>query len=222
MERKVAVMAGTPVDTEMGMEYLRKKDGSLTLLPMAVTPTPHQTHAFQLSDTENKRRHLTELFERAEAEGVRDFFIYCNSLCGAFDFESFAAERGVRVYSPMQAYRDIGRQYSRFAVIAANNQSTAGIERSLSANDPTLDVLGLGILPLVDAVEQKLPPEEIVERFALGQLADFFKRNGAQCLILGCTHFPYFRQALERCTDLPLIDPADHMYKRLTEALSAE
>ena len=62
MEQKVAVMAGTPVDTEMGMEYLRKKDGTLALLPLAVTPTPHQTHAFQLSDTENKRRYLTKLF----------------------------------------------------------------------------------------------------------------------------------------------------------------
>lgn len=219
MERKVAVMAGTPVDTEMGMEYLRKKDRTLALLPLAVTPTPHQTHAFQLSDTENKRRYLTKLFEQAEKEGVRDFFIYCNSLCGAFDFESLARERGVRVYSPMQAYRDIGRQFSRFAVIAANNQSTAGIERSLSAHNPTLDVLGLGILPLVDAVEQRLAPEEIVRRFALAELADFFRRNGAECLILGCTHFPYFRQALERCTDLPLIDPADRMYERLVEML---
>ena len=73
--------------------------------------------------------------------------------------------------------------------------------------------------PLVDAVEQRLAPEEIVRRFALAELADFFRRNGAECLILGCTHFPYFRQALEQCTDLPLIDPADRMYERLVEML---
>ena len=36
-----------------------------------------------------------------------------------------------------------------------------------------------------------------------------------EALLLGCTHFPYIRQALTACTDLPLIDPAEEMVEIL-------
>ena len=34
-----------------------------------------------------------------------------------------------------------------------------------------------------------------------------------EALILGCTHFPYFKEALALQTTLPLIDPAEEMVK---------
>ena len=36
-------------------------------------------------------------------------------------------------------------------------------------------------------------------------------------MILGCTHFPYVKQALQAQTTLPLIDPAEEMIRMLTE-----
>ena len=212
---KVAVIAGTPVDTKMGVDYLNKKNPSIEAIAYPVTDAARNGHLFQLSSEENKLRRMNEIFSDAENNGIRNFFIYCNSLCGVFDFESFAEKRGDRVYTPLQVYRELGIKYKKSAVIAANSQSTAGIERSLFENNPDTDVLGLGMLPLVCAVEDELEPKKIIEDFKLKELASFFEKNGCECLILGCTHFPYFKEALSQETILPIIDPADVMYENL-------
>lgn len=217
----VAVIAGTLVDTDMGVAYLRSKDPDIEAVAYPATNSPHAGQVFQLSSQENKRRRFTEIFSQAEERGIRDFFIYCNSLSGVFDFEAFAAERGVRVYTPLQVYRELGSQYTRTAVIAVNNQSTAGIERSLSERNPDAEVIGLGILPLITAVEEQRDPDEIVEAFGLPHLMRFFEVNGAECLVLGCTHFPYFREALEKHTSLPIVNPADVMYAKLLAGMQA-
>ena len=153
MKANVAVIAGTLVDTAMGVEYLNAKDPEIEAIPYSATSSPREGQLFQLSDNANKRRRFTEIFDAAEEQGIRDFFIYCNSLSGVFDFEGFAAERGVRVYTPLQVYRELGRQFNRSAVMAVNNQSTAGIERSLYENNPTAEVVGMGMLSLICAVE---------------------------------------------------------------------
>ena len=41
------------------------------------------------------------------------------------------------------------------------------------------------------------------------------ERGFAEALLLGCTHFPYFKEALARRTSLPLIDPAREMLELL-------
>ena len=219
MKAKVAVIAGTLVDTAMGAEYLNQKDPELEVRAFPATSSPREGQLFQLSSQENKRRRFTEIFSQAEAEGIRDFFIYCNSLSGVFNFEGFAAERGDRVYTPLQIYRELGRTFNRSAVIAVNSQSTAGIERSLYENNPDANVIGMGMLDLISAVEDKLDPKDIVKDFGLAELCRFFEINGADCLILGCTHFPYFRSELEKVTTLPIINPADLMYEKLLAGL---
>jgi len=35
--------------------------------------------------------------------------------------------------------------------------------------------------------------------------------------VLGCTHFPYFKEALAARTRLPLVDPAEEMLRLLTQ-----
>ena len=222
MKAKVAVIAGTLVDTAMGVEYLAKKDPEIEAIACSATDSPREGQRFQPPSHENKRRRFSEIFDAAEKEGIRDFFVYCNSLSGVFDFEGFAAERGVRVYTPLQVYRELGKRYTRSAVIAVNNQSTAGIERSLFENNPNAEVVGLGILSLISAVEDRRDPAEIVQSFGLPQLMQFFEKNGLECLILGCTHFPYFQEELSRYTSLPIINPADVMYDNLVKGVMSD
>ena len=57
-----------------------------------------------------------------------------------------------------------------------------------------------------------------VQLKCLAELAAWFLGCGAQALVLGCTHFPYFKGALAARTDLALIDPAEEMVARLTAA----
>ena len=219
MKGKVAVIAGTLVDTAMGVEYLNKKDPEIEAIAYPATDSPRAGQLFQLSSQENKRKRFTEIFSDAESKGIKDFFIYCNSLSGVFDFEGFAAERGDRAYTPLQVYRELGEKYDRSAVIAVNNQSTAGIERALFERNPNAEVIGLGILSLISAVEDKRDPEEIVESFDLQDLVRFFEKNGVECLSLGCTHFPYFQDAISKRTHLPVINPADVMYDKLIHGM---
>ena len=40
---------------------------------------------------------------------------------------------------------------------------------------------------------------------------DLLQSWGAEAVVLGCTHFPYVKEALERRTSLPVLDPAERL-----------
>ena len=71
------------------------------------------------------------------------------------------------------------------------------------------------MLPAVLSIEQGEDPDQLVEAHHLAQLADWFAACGMEALLLGCTHFPYFKEALARRTSLPLIDPTQEMLELL-------
>lgn len=228
--RRIAVIAGTTVDTRMGVEFIERKnreaDGEAQLEPVYL-PVAEDCDAqirFQYSDADGKRAVLDNLFNEELEKGTADFFIYCNSLSGAFDFDSYAvaksldAGRDIRVYTPLQVYRQLAGRYSRVGVMAAHNLSAHAIEETIMSVDPGIYVIGAGNMAVVHAVEDGLPPEEIVEKLRLGALADYMKACGAETIILGCTHFPYFKEELQKLSGLPLIDPADMMYEAVLAA----
>jgi hypothetical protein len=223
---RVAVIAGTPVDTQMGVDFLNKKAaecgesaGCPELMPLycPVSGDCDEQIRFQYSDDEGKRARIDEIFDPEIAMGTRDFFIYCNSLSGAFDFDSYAEEKDVRIYTPLQIYRQLGRQFSRVGVIAANNISAHGIEKALMSDNDALYVIGSGNMAVVRAIENGIPPAEIVEKCGLRNLALYMEACGAEAVLLGCTHFPYFKDEFRMCCMVPVIDPADMMYEALAQ-----
>ena len=76
---------------------------------------------------------------------------------------------------------------------------------------PGTVVLGAANLALVQGVEAGTPPEELAEDCGLAEALRFFEGNGASAVVLGCTHFPYVKAALERRTALPVLDPAERL-----------
>ena len=84
----------------------------------------------------------------------------------------------------------------------------------LQAN-PQLDLLGACSLPVVLSVEAATEPSRLVEQHHLMDLAAWFAGCGAEALVLGCTHFPHFKDALAERTALPLVDPAEEMVRML-------
>ena len=209
----IAVLAGTPVDTRMGVRVL--EDHGLSGKPFPMAADPWQQTAFQISAPEEKTAAVRAVLDRARGEGCRRAFVYCNSLSGAVDFSSLAEEIAMRIVTPLEVYRDLAPRYRRLGLIAANAQGLAGIERTLYGATPTLELLGTCLLPVVVAIEAELPPEVLVERFRLAELTDWFRACGAEALVLGCTHFPYFKAALAAKIELPLIDPAEEMVRRV-------
>ncbi|MBR0209382.1 MAG: glutamate racemase [Firmicutes bacterium] len=219
MSSKVAVMAGTPVDTKMGADFLAAKDASLEIVSYPLSPDPITQTVWQFSSEENKRARMVQVFDELEAQGIRHFFIYCNSLSGAFDFDSFAVERGVCIVTPFQVYRSLATRYRSIAFNSANLLGAYGIEKAFRDVKPDLDVIGMAHLAIVRDIEAGLAPEEIIERQGLKSLARFFKEAGAEIWLLGCTHFPYIKEAMQPYSELPLSDPADEMYDLLVQGM---
>lgn len=213
----IAVLAGTLVDTQMGVTCLMS--AGLKGFPFPLAGDPRQQTAFQISAQEEKTASVRGLLTRVrDQEGCHKVFVYCNSLSGAVDFGPLAAETGLFIVTPLDVYRDLAPQYQRLGLIAANAQGLAGIERTLFTANPSLDLLGAAMLPAVLSIEAGMPPEELVAHHHLPELAEWFQRCGMEALVLGCTHFPYFKEALAARTSLPLIDPAEEMVRKLKEA----
>ena len=228
-ERRVAVLAGTPVDTDMGVEYIKNKNSEMEgrrWLPLhdPVSPDCDAQVKFQYSDEDGKRAVMDNIFDAEIAEGVRDYFVYCNSLSGSFDFDTYAVMKSldsgedIRIYTPLQVYRSLGGEYGRIGVMAANNLSAHAIEEALMAANPDIYMIGTGNMAIVRAIEDGLEPEEIIEKCGLRHMLKYMEACGAEAIVLGCTHFPYFRDELAGLTDLPVIDPADKMFEALISA----
>lgn len=211
----IAVLAGTPVDTQMGVDVLAAS--GLRGLPFPLAADPRSQTAFQISSQEDKEAAVLAVLRTAMARGCRRVFVYCNSLSSAVDFTPLAAVTGLRIVTPLDVYRALAPRYRRLGLIAANAQGLAGVERTLFSANPALDLLGAAMLPAVLSIEAGMPPEELVERHRLPELAEWFRQCGMEALVLGCTHFPYFKGALAARTSLPLIDPAEEMVRRLKE-----
>ena len=218
---RTVVIAGTPVDTRMGVEYLEKRSAEYctpVCLPIyrPVAEDCDEQVKFQYSDAENKRRCMDAIFDPAIADGIEDFFIYCNSLSAAFDFEKYAEEKGVKVYTPHQVYREVAKKYGRVGVIAANNLSAYKIEETFMQVNPDVYVIGSGNMDIVSSIERGFTPREVVERCGIEQLVQYMETCRCQAMILGCTHFPYLRSELDRFCNIPVIDPADEMFTAMT------
>ena len=212
-DRPVAVLAGTPVDTEMGAEVLRRR--GLTPLNCPVSRHPLEQAAFQVKSAEEKRTVLTGILRGAMEWGCGSAFIYCNSLSGSADFPALSRELGLRIVTPMDAYGKIARQYRRLAVIAYNGQALAGIDTAMVRANPGIILLPAGTPTVTLDIEQGLEPDEIIRRSHIEALARWFEACGCEALVLGCTHFPYVADALRAYTDLPLLDPAEEMLRLL-------
>ncbi|MBR0399316.1 MAG: aspartate/glutamate racemase family protein [Mogibacterium sp.] len=236
-ERRVAVIAGTPVDTQMGVEFINKKvseeikeaaasadrtdsseEAAYEVLQPVYCPVSENCDAqvrFQYSDEAGKRARIDEIFDPEIAKGTKDFFIYCNSLSGAFDFDSYAEEKCVNIYTPLQIYRKLGGQFGRVGVIAANNISAHGIEKALLSANDDIYVIGSGNMSIVRAIERAHAPAEIIKECGLEYMVRYMETCGAEAMILGCTHFPYIKGEFEKICSIPVIDPADMMYAAL-------
>lgn len=209
----IAVLAGTPVDTQMGVDLLVAS--GLTAFACPLSEDPRQQNLFQISSAEEKHAVVLNILKQAMQNGCKRALVYCNSLSSSVDFTALAEETGMRIVTPLQVYRALPAQYHRLGIVAANAPGLAGIEQTLYREDPSLELLSVSLLPLVLAIETAAPPKSLVEQYHLVNLANWFQSCGMEAMVLGCTHFPYVKEALQSRISLPLIDPAEEMIRML-------
>ena len=205
-EKTVAVLAGTPVDTEMGVRVLREHGIAALNLEQA---------AFQVKSRTEKQAALRAILRGAMEKGCGSAFIYCNSLSGSADFPALAKDLGIRIVTPLDAYGLYAVRYARLAVIGYNGQALAGIDTAMVRANSKLILLPAGTPTVTFDIEEGMDPDEIIRRNHIDALLGYFEACGCEALVLGCTHFPYLTEALGRYTKLPLLDPAEEMVRLL-------
>ena len=200
---KIAVMAGTPIDSKLGAELLNSYGyDDVVLVPISNNPV-EQTTFQALEDEELKEKDCDAIF------------VYCNSLSSVVDFDRLAEKMNISIITPMQMYRNLGLEYKYLAVMAANSHGLTGVENNLYVSNPRLRVLGLSMLELVKAIEEGNKPEQIVEDFNFKTLFNYFELTNVEAVVLGCTHFPYIKKELEKITNLHIIDVGVFMIESL-------
>ena len=212
-EKPVAVLAGTPVDTEMGVRVLREHGIAAVSCP--VSRYPLEQAAFQVKSRAEKQAALRAILRGAMEKGCGSAFIYCNSLSGSADFPALAKDLGIRIVTPLDAYGLYAVRYARLAVIGYNGQALAGIDTAMVRANLKLILLPAGTPTVTFDIEEGLDPDEIIRRNHIDALLGYFEDCGCEALVLGCTHFPYLTEALGRYTKLPLLDPAEEMVRLL-------
>lgn len=202
---KIAVMAGTPIDSKLGENLLNSYGyNDIVLVPISNNPVEQTT--FQSLNDSEREKIIVEIIEQLKEKNCEVIFVYCNSLSSVVDFDRLAIEHNIKIVTPMQMYRNLGLEYKYLAVMAANSHGLTGVENNLYVSNPSLRVLGLSMLELVKAIEEESHPEKIVKDFNFEVLFNYFEQTKVEAVVLGCTHFPYIKKELEKITNLPIID----------------
>ncbi len=210
---KIGVIAGTKCDTQMGVEVLNKYGYSG--VGKYISETPQEQSNLQVLYPEKLEKIVESKLTEFKQKQINKVIIYCNSLSSAVDMDKLSSKTDMKLITPLHVYKKISPEYTTLGVIAANNQSTRGIEKIIQEQNPHCNVIGVGLLPLVAAIEKMIPPQQIVTDFSLANLMLFFNSIKVEAVILGCTHFPYFAEELKKVSKIPIIDPALYMLKML-------
>jgi glutamate racemase len=210
---EIGVIAGTPVDTRMGVNFIVKKGLKAVGCPTAASPEEQNRLQFLKPDVLTEK--VLMIIRDFEKQNIFRTMIYCNSLSAAVDvaFMRNAQPKSI-IITPLDIYRDLASRYKKIALWAANGQCLSAIERIFYEQNPSINIMGISMLPVIKAIEEEEPAEGIIDRYDLISLG--VEKFNADVLILGCTHLPYLQPELSKKLNIPIIDPAEEMLRLLT------
>jgi len=210
---KIGVIAGTPVDTQMGVDFVKRQ--GFEGVGYATASNPEEQNRLQFLEPERLTQKVINIIKYFENQSIYGTMIYCNSLSSAIDIQYIRSEQSKSfIVTPLDVYRNLALNYKKIALWAANGQCLSSIEHIFYEQNPSLDIMGVSMLPVIKAIESGEPPKAIIEKFNLISMG--MERINPECLILGCTHLPYLQEELSKGLTIPIIDPAYEMLKLLT------
>lgn len=213
---KIAVMAGTPVDTEFGLKLLNE-NGYDDVVSIAISENPTQQTIFQTSSLKKKEEILSRHILALKEKQCKVLVVYCNSLSASFDFSYLSDKFDIKIITPLDIYKELAVTYNKVAVLAANAQGLAGIEKVMVDANSELQTIGITLLEMVKAIENKVTPREISKEFNFKELLAYISVSKVDILILGCTHFPYIEEELSRYSDIDILNPARRIIEKIGE-----
>lgn len=212
-EVRIAVIAGTPVDTQMGVDFLQEKGICASRYP--VNHSPVEQVAFDVKPMEERMKKVQLMIDEIKKNGYQKIMVYCNSLSSTLDFSYLREKNEIFIVTPMDAYRKLATNFHSLGVIAGSNQALAGIEQVIMRISPKTEIYGVSLLSMVTGIERRVEPDRLVQKHGLFHLLHYFETNQTEAIVLGCTHFPYLKGTLEKHTKVSILDPANIIYELL-------
>ena len=212
---KLGVLAGTPADTQMGLDYILSKgfDG----ISRPCSKSPEDQTKMQLYHPKELTERALVLSEEMIADGAEGIYLYCNSMSTAIDLDYVRSKLTKKLVTPLDVYAECACLYDRVFAIAANCQALAGIEKVIKANNSSCLFSGAAFQILVDMIESRLPAEEICQKLHMRELLYYLTEMDADVLVFGCTHFPYIFDQVKDAVNVPILDPGKRMLEMLCE-----
>ena len=211
---KIAVMAGTPIDTKMGVSLLYKNDFN-EILDIPISRNPSEQTIFQVSNREYKEKIINNHIDNIKEQNCNVLFVYCNSLSSSLDFNEIAKTKNIRIITPMDIYVEISKKYKKIGIISANAQGLAGIEKVMFQTNENIEIVGITLLEMVKEIEKCENVKKISEKFDFLTLIKYFNVMKVDAIVVGCTHFPYVKEEFKKLTNIEILDPGIKMIEKI-------
>ncbi len=158
-------------------------------------------------------RYATQASDQLVERGVKALVVACNTA------SAFALDHLAEHFAPLPVYGVVepgaaaaAREADASGVLVLATESTiqgGAYQRALTALAPRLPVFGRAC-PLWVTLAEQGPQDRALTEPVLAHYVSGFVANGPRTVLLGCTHFPVFREALATVlpTDARIVDSA--------------
>ncbi len=205
---KIGVIAGTPIDTQMGVDFISQK--GFQAIGESTASSPKEQNLLQFLGPKKLTQKVISIIKDYEKQKITRTMIYCNSLSAAIDIELIKKSvPRTKLVTPLDIYEKLAKQYSKITLWAANGQCLSAIEKIFYEENPGIEIMGISMLPVIESIENLEPSVSIIKKFDLKSM--FVNSFRPAALVLGCTHLPYLKSVLKDECDFPIIDPAEEM-----------
>lgn len=211
---KITVMAGTPIDTQMGVNLLHQNNYK-DIIQIPISSNPKQQTLFQNSSVDYKEKIIRNHIQYMKSKGSQILFVYCNSLSSSVDFETISKIENIKIVTPLDLYKNIAMNNHNVFILAANGQSLCGIEKIMYAANEDIKLYSMALLELVNDIEEQQHRDLISKKFNLQLLCTYINSLNLDKLLLACTHFPYIESELEKYLNIKIENPNIFMLEKL-------
>ena len=171
------------------------------------------------------RGFVGEIIDWLAAQNVKQIVIACNtltmlgvdSLRGEHEISVVGMSKGEELLLAASKKKKIGIIATQFTI------STEAHKKAIFAVDKAAEVYPLACPRFVPLIEgEQFDSKELQD--AIAEYAAPLKKAGVDALLLGCTHYPFIREQLEKelGAGIKLIDPAAATSERAMQALAAD
>lgn len=195
--------------------------GGLSVLRALQKAMPHESFLY-LGDTARapygvrSRETITEfvaqLTDWMEQRQIKQLVAACNTITvlgadvirGSHSFPVIGMSKGVAEVLKATKNKQIGLMATDFTV------STEAHRKEIQAADPAAQVFGVGCTKFVPLIEGNCFGSPQLDA-AIKEYADALKEKKVDTVILGCTHYPFVRDYLEKTfgSGVTIVDPAE-------------